>query len=136
MRFFHLFFPSWRFFENTGTTAVLYFRVSPLQNLEDVPWQETFQKSQRRFLQIFWNAQGNAIYAIQNHANRLIQESTEIDPAELEKTFSFQVLKNYTESLCKKEFYYQFKIAGLRWQGTQQITDDLIASAIFRKINL
>ena len=135
---FHLFFPSWRFFEGTGSVIGIQFRAALLpderQNLNQTQWQELFPPHSRSLLKIFWNPRGNEVLTILNHASQLILSLPNLDQEQIENHQDFIVIKNYIESQISTNSNYQFKLTGSPNSPEGQVLhEDLVVSATFKK---
>ncbi len=112
-RFFHFFFPSWRFFENTGWLIRISYRWTQGSgnSLIEQPWIPLFDLETRSLRKVFWNPSGNLKHTIYDQAARLILKLSQA-PVDVETLFEFCVIKNYVEDLLPPKTHYQFKILG------------------------
>jgi hypothetical protein len=137
MRFFHLFFPSWRFFENAGAVPALYFRSGPSADgmAEWRPLCSLYEDAGKRsFLQIFYNPVGNLIHTLNSQAAQILLQLEKNSAAE--ELPSFIVLKNFFDCKVAKKHFFQFKICGRTWSDHQhqhEEVQDILLSPTYQK---
>ncbi len=88
-------FPSWRFFEEVGSTLSLEYRFQAADSgLSE--WTEALTRPATRWHSFLFNPDGNLFLAEQSLLQRLEEEIGASDPAHseaLEQTTSFQLVK-------------------------------------------
>jgi hypothetical protein len=82
-------FPSWRFFEDVGTSGELFYRI---QRSEPEPWTPAIDPSERRLGNLFQNPHGNLRFAQQSLIDQLLQELELSTP--IEATVPHQLVCN------------------------------------------
>ena len=133
MRLFHLFFPSWRFFENTGDFIGIEYRFGTSPNLDPVDWNVLFPPQPRSWFRLLWNPLGNEILTINNHANQVILQISQTKDIEVDKNFSFQIIKKYVAIGLGVNSHFQFKIVGHQLKNSLVLSkEDLVISEVFQ----
>jgi hypothetical protein len=132
MRFFQLFFPSWRLFENTGDFPSVSFRFgSDKEFLGE--WQKPF-KLRRKWTHIFYNPQGNLVHLLTSQASQILLTLEAAGKAKsLEFTDTFIALKHFFYSQTPAQNYFQFKISVTSWQRRTRTEDDVLLSPVYQK---
>lgn len=101
-----LFIPSWRFFDQLGTIATLYYRTNT-----NSTWQIVLKKPTRQWWHLFHNPHGNQYLMCLSLVDRLITEKAD---QSIEQTESFQLVRNLVKSVVQEENQqnktFEFKI--------------------------
>ena len=110
-----IFFPSWRFFEDIDEPPQLYYRTGTEPN-SFTHWRPCIEKIERKWHQLFLNAQGNTVLAYQTLLHQLIDEIAELPDEErkdLEKKVSYQLAKRLARLSIPHPYlhtHFQFKL--------------------------
>ena len=113
-----IFFPSWRFFDDPGSTASLAYRLSAGQNFG--PWQSCPTPVDRKWMNLFLNAQGNLHLALQTIIERLMRDVEDVDPtltSDVSQLISYQMILKLVRLQARQSFpetsekRVQFKIS-------------------------
>jgi hypothetical protein len=132
MGFFHLFFPSWRLFENTGDFPSVSFRFGSDKD-SFCEWRPPFEL-QRKWTHIFYNPQGNLVHLLTTQASQILLQLEVAEKAKsIESMDAFIALKNFFYSQTPAQNSFQFKISVTSWQGNFRKNDDVVLSPVYQK---
>ena len=109
--------PSWRFFENLGSTPRLMMRFGPREDALG-SWLPCFQKMPRRWSSLFLNPEGNFRHACDSLVDRLVQELELHDErtGSIQESVSYQLTQRLVRSrlitayAAKQGTTFQFQI--------------------------
>lgn len=115
---FKIFFPSWKFFDQLGSSPQLLFRIKSTVDDQFDEWKNLTTPLPRRLSLFFINADGNLKMACDNHLHRtMIQVSQlNLDAEIVEASVDYHIIKNMVEFHLKEvlkpsaPMLYQFKI--------------------------
>ncbi len=135
---FRIFFPSWKFFDESTDLYYIKFRVSINYSDEDFSnWELCPQKLKRNWYQFVFNPNGNVSLACDTILNHLYYEiynnqDDNIYISNLEETTSYKITQNMLQYYIKQNNthynYYQFKISVLN----NDLEEDLLISSIYK----
>lgn len=135
IQLFKAFFPSWRFFEDIGTSPRLLLRWMPEGQSEWSAWIEAMPALQRR--RFFVNAEGNLAHAYGSLLQTLIAEAAETPEAEehlFEDSLTYRMVRAWTKQCIRRidsenrASRYQFKVIGVASENPDAPSEDLILS--------
>jgi hypothetical protein len=132
---FRCLFPSWKFYEDICYLPVLYFRQSTdKENFGN--WEEVIPKIDRKWKNIFVNAEGNLIHAYNTLLLQLENDKEEVIEGEDENfvnSVSYRLVRNLVELKLKSSYsnskYFQFKVTS-QMQGDRDDFEDTLVSII------
>jgi|GEM_PF-2332717 len=117
---FRLFFPSWKFFDESSYLYYLKYRFAcENEDISQIEWQLCPPKLNRNFMQIVLNPDGNIALAcestLQHFYSDLYESQSSNNSIVLVELTSYKNLQNlvefYADKFDKDFCYYQFKIA-------------------------
>lgn len=125
---FRVFFPSWRFFEDTCGRPALYARI------EKGVWKSVLEKPQRSFFSLFFNPEGNLFLAYGSLLERLLKDASELQAGEegqLLDSVSYRLVRNLVESKLSLSpgVQYQFKVCVSGEAATREFEQDALISS-------
>lgn len=124
--------PSWKFFDQFKWAPELQYKVA-YSDGEFSEWRPCLKKPIRTPASLFLNAEGNLYHACNTAIERLIQETQEKDPAQIEQSVSYGIVRNIVRSRIQSDqgfrqaFRFQFKVMATA-QG--EAPADILVSAI------
>ena len=124
---FRVFFPSWRFFEDTCDRPVLYARVNGGE------WQRVLNNPKRGLLSLFYNPEGNLFLAYGSLLDRLLKDASELASGQerlLVDSVSYRLVRNLIERTFKlsKGVSYQFKVSVAGESASCESEQDVLIS--------
>ena len=112
--------PSWKFFEDIGSTAILFFKMG------DGGWKPFHHQIPRRFWHLFFNPLLNLQLAEKSALQHAVRDLTEENNlGENKNLVSVEIIENIVRSRVSSGQNFQFKISIL--QGGADLEDIFIS---------
>lgn len=137
MFIFRIFFPSWKFFDDSGVIYALKYRVcTKIEEMESAPWAVCPPKLKRSWRQLIANPWGNVALAcdsVVQHLSASINEAVDNDDLiQLSNSVSYQTAQNMAQYFCRQtglEYrFYQFKLTE---QSRDAADTDVMISPVY-----
>lgn len=137
MFIFRIFFPSWKFFDDSGVIYALKYRVcTKIEEMESAPWAACPPKLKRSWYQLMVNPKGNIALACDSviqHLSASINEVIDSDSQfQLSDSASYKVAQNMVLYFCRQtEHDYRFYQFKLTEQNHDTTYTDVMISPIY-----
>lgn len=119
MFIFRIFFPSWKFFDDSGVMyAITYRTCAKMEEMESTHWVACPPKLERSWYQLLVNPKGNIALAcdsVVQHLSASVNEVIDNDShVQLSNSVSYKVAQNMVLYFCRQtgdeHRFYQFKL--------------------------
>ena len=115
------FFPSWKFFEDSGDIAVLFFRIGA-RGQECGTWEAALPAPERSLKSLLWNPEGCFLLAAGSLLQQLASDLQEIPDGkenEFADSVSYELVRNLVRHAITQKYgdlrnhRYQFKVCAV-----------------------
>ncbi len=121
LKYFRIFVPSWRFFDDTGPIPKLYVRAEQAGQLGS-SWLPALQPPKRRWYSLFFNPDGNLHHAICNALEHLLHDPQDKDANRIIHRYVRHYLIN--ERGLKPLGKYQFKVTAVQFKQGEIVDEE------------